>query len=42
VGKNGLKMTDGTIKDIDRDGKKLIVKSSDGVESTFGLTDNAA
>lgn len=42
VGKSGLKMTDGTIKDIDRDGKKLIVKSSDGVESSFRLTDHAA
>ncbi len=34
VGKDGLKTTDGTIQDIDRGGKKLIVKSSDGVEST--------
>lgn len=42
VGKDGLKTTDGTIKDIDRDGKKLIVKSSDGVESSFRLTDHAA
>jgi hypothetical protein len=42
VGKDGLKTTDGTIKDIDRGGKKLIVKSSDGVESTFRLTDRAA
>lgn len=42
VGKDGLKTTDGAIKDIDRDGKKLIVKSGDGVESTFWLTDHAA
>jgi hypothetical protein len=42
VGKDGLKTTGGTIKDIDRDGKKLIVKSSDGVESSFRLTDRAA
>ena len=35
VGKDGLKMTDGTIKDIDRGGKTLVVKSGDGVESTF-------
>jgi hypothetical protein len=42
VGKDGLKTTDGTIKDIDRDGKKLIVKSGDGVESSFRLTDRAA
>jgi hypothetical protein len=42
VGKDGLKTTDGTIKDIDRGGKKLVVKSSDGVESTFWMTDHAA
>lgn len=42
VGKDGLKTTDGTIKDIDREGKKLIVKSGEGVESTFWLTDYAA
>jgi hypothetical protein len=42
VGKEGLKTSDGTIKDIDRDGKKIIVKSGDGVESTFRLTDHAA
>ncbi len=42
VGKDGLKTTDGTIQDIDRGGKKLIVKSSDGVESSYRLTDHAA
>lgn len=42
AGKDGLKTTAGTIKDIDRDGKKLIVKSDDGIESTFRLTDHAA
>lgn len=42
VGKDGLKTTDGTIKDIDRGAKKLVVKSSDGAESTFRLTDHAA
>jgi hypothetical protein len=42
VGKDGLKRTDGMIKDIDRDGRKLILKSGDGVESTFRLTDHAA
>ena len=41
IGKDGLKTTDGTIKDLDRSGKKLIVKGSDGVESTFRLTDHA-
>lgn len=42
VGKDGLKTTDGMIKDIDRDGRKLILKSAGGVESTFRLTDHAA
>lgn len=42
VGKDGLKTADGTIKDIDRGGKKLVVRSDDGVESTFRLTDHAA
>lgn len=42
VGKDGLKTSDGTIKDIDREGKKLVVKSSDGVESSYRLTDHAA
>lgn len=42
VGHDGLKTSEGTIKDFDRDGKKLVVKGSDGVESTFRLTDHAA
>jgi hypothetical protein len=42
VGKDGLKTTKGTIEDIDRGGMKLIVKSGDGAESTFRLTDHAA
>jgi len=42
VGKAGLKSSEGTIKDIDRGGKKLVVTSGDGVESTFRLTDHAA
>jgi hypothetical protein len=42
VGKAGLKASDGTIEDIDRGGKKLVVKSSDGVKSTYQLTDHAA
>jgi Cu/Ag efflux protein CusF len=42
VGKSGLKMTTGAIKDIDRDGKKLVVKADDGAESTFQLSDHAA
>ncbi|MFZ0563833.1 MAG: hypothetical protein WAM43_19645 [Terriglobales bacterium] len=42
IGKAGLKSSVGTIEDIDRGGKKLVVASSDGVESTYRLTDHAA
>jgi hypothetical protein len=42
VGKAGLKASEGTIEAIDRGGKKLVVASSDGVESTYRLTDHAA
>jgi len=42
VGKDGLKMSDGAVKDIDRGGKKLVVEGGDGAESTFRLTDHAA
>ncbi|MGD0466981.1 MAG: hypothetical protein ABSA54_01265 [Terriglobales bacterium] len=42
VGKGGLKTVDGSVKDIDRGRKTLIVKTSDGIESTFRLTDHAA
>jgi hypothetical protein len=41
VGKDGLKATDGTIKDIDRGGKTLVVKTADGTEETFRLTGHA-
>jgi hypothetical protein len=42
VGTDGLKSVEGTIKDLDRGGKKMVVESSDGVDSTFQLTDHAA
>jgi hypothetical protein len=42
VGRDGLKAAEGTVKDFDRGGKKLVVAASDGVESTFRLTDHAA
>ena len=42
IGKAGLKSSVGTIEDIDRGGRKLVVVSSDGVESTYRLTDHAA
>jgi hypothetical protein len=42
IGKAGLKSSVGMIEDIDRTGKKLVIASSDGVKSTYRLTDNAA
>jgi hypothetical protein len=42
VGKGGLKATEGTIKDIDRGGKTMVVKTADGTEKTFKLSDHAA
>jgi hypothetical protein len=41
VGKDGLKTTDGAIKDIDRGAKTLVVKTADGTEQTFRLTGHA-
>ena len=42
VGKDGLKTMDGTVSDIDRGGKKLVVKSADGTEQAFQMADHAA
>ncbi|MFZ0421178.1 MAG: hypothetical protein WAM04_23965 [Candidatus Sulfotelmatobacter sp.] len=42
VGKDGIKSMDGTIMHIDRAGKTLAVKTADGTEDTFRLTDHAA
>ena len=42
VGEAGLTKTEGTIKEIDRSGKKLVIKSADGTEHTFTLTGHAA
>ena len=42
VGMDGLKTSKGTIADIDRDGKKLVVDSGDGTKMTFDLTDHAS
>lgn len=42
VGDDGLKKTQGTVKEIDRGGKKLVVETTDGTEHTFKLTDHAA
>ena len=41
VGKDGLRATGGAIKDIDRGGKTLVVKTADGTEQTFRLTGHA-
>lgn len=42
VGKDGLKATTGTVKSIDRAGKTIVVKTGEGTEETFRLTDHAA
>jgi hypothetical protein len=42
VGDRGMKATEGTIKEIDRGGKKLVLDAADGTEHTFSLTDHAA
>lgn len=42
VGKGGLTKTEGTVKEIDRGGKKMVVKTADGTEHTFTLTGHAA
>jgi hypothetical protein len=42
VGDTGLKRTEGTVKEIDRGGKRLVVESADGSEHAFTLTRHAA
>jgi hypothetical protein len=42
VGKGGLKATEGTVSEIDRGGKKIVVKTADGTEDTFRMADHAA
>jgi len=42
VGDTGLKRTEGTIKEVDRNGKKLVIESADGTEHAFTLTTHAA
>lgn len=41
VGKDGIKAVDGTVSSVDRGGKKLVVKTADGTEQAFKLTDHA-
>lgn len=42
VGDNGLHKTEGTVEEIDRSGKKLVVRTADGTDHTFQLTGHAA
>lgn len=42
IGDGGLKATEGTVKEIDKGGKKLTVVAGDGTEETFRLTWRAA
>jgi hypothetical protein len=42
VGKDGLKATDGSIKNIDRGGKRLVVDTGNGTEETFRMTGHAS
>lgn len=42
IGKDGLKVTEATVSHIDRGAKTLAVKTSDGAEVTYRLTDTAA
>ncbi len=42
IGKDGLKATEVTVTHVDRAAKTLAVKTADGAEATYRLTDNAA
>jgi Cu/Ag efflux protein CusF len=42
IGDDGLKATEGTVSHIDRGAKTIAVKTADGSEQTFHLTDRAA
>jgi hypothetical protein len=42
IGDDGLKATDGTVSHIDRGAKTIAVKTADGSEQTFRMTDRAA
>jgi hypothetical protein len=42
IGDDGLNATDGTVSHIDRGAKTIAVKTADGSEETFHLTDRAA
>ncbi len=42
VGEGGLKTTEGTVTHIDRGAKTVTIKTADGTEQAFHLTDHAA
>jgi hypothetical protein len=42
IGKDGLKMTEGTVSHIDRGAKTIAVKTAEGTEETFQLAGRAA
>lgn len=42
LGRDGLKTSEGTVEHIDRGAKTLTVKTADGSEDVYRLTDNAA
>ena len=42
LGDHGLHKTEGTLKEVDRGGKKLVIETADGAEHTFKLTGHAA
>jgi hypothetical protein len=42
LGKEGMKTTEGTVKEIDRGAKKLTVKTAEGAEETYRIGDHAA
>jgi hypothetical protein len=41
IGDGGLKVAEGTVSKIDRGGKTLAVKTADGAEATYKITDHA-
>jgi hypothetical protein len=41
IGDGGLKVTEGTVSAIDRGSKTLAVKTADGAEATYKITDHA-
>jgi hypothetical protein len=42
VGDDGMKATDGTVSHVDKGAKTIAVKTADGTEETFHMTDRAA